>query len=87
MREWEPHVRAVRGMLSPATGIVDYTQVADKMAALITQRGAEVVTGRASDGIRRDGAGLVAVETDAGPVSTTPPHQLRGPALRPRHAR
>jgi L-2-hydroxyglutarate oxidase LhgO len=28
IREWEPHVRAVRGMLSPATGIVDYTEVA-----------------------------------------------------------
>ena len=46
VREWEPHVRAVRGMLSPETGIVDYTQVADKMAALIAQRGAEVADGR-----------------------------------------
>ena len=45
VREWEPHVRAVRGMLSPATGIVDYTEVAAKMAALIAQRGAEVMTG------------------------------------------
>ena len=69
VREWEPHVRAVSGMLSPATGIVDYTQVADKMAALITQRGAEVVTGAGVRGIRRDG-GLLTVETDAGPVST-----------------
>jgi (S)-2-hydroxyglutarate dehydrogenase len=69
VREWEPHVRAVRGMLSPATGIVDYTQVADKMAALITQRGAEVVTGAGVRGIRRDG-GLLTVETEAGPVST-----------------
>src|SRR4029453_13639045 len=71
VREWEPHVRAVRGMLSPATGIVDYTQVADKMAALITQRGAEVVTGAGVRGIRRDG-GLLTVETEAGPVSTRP---------------
>ena len=69
VREWEPHVRAVSGMLSPATGIVDYTQVADTMAALITQRGAEVVTGAGVRGIRRDG-GLLTVETDAGPVST-----------------
>ena len=69
VREWEPHVRAVRGMLSPATGIVDYTQVANKMAALITQRGAEVVTGAGVRGIRRDG-GLLTVETEAGPVST-----------------
>jgi L-2-hydroxyglutarate oxidase LhgO len=69
VREWEPHVRAVSGMLSPATGIVDYTQVADKMAALITQRGAEVVTGAGVRGIRRDG-GVLTVETDAGPVST-----------------
>ncbi|HEY5725346.1 MAG TPA: L-2-hydroxyglutarate oxidase [Methylomirabilota bacterium] len=69
VREWEPHVRAVRGMLSPATGIVDYTQVADKMAALITQRGAEVVTGAGVRSIRRDG-GLLTVETEAGPVST-----------------
>ena len=69
VREWEPHVRAVSGMLSPATGIVDYTQVADKMAALITQRGAEVVTGAGVRGIRRNGV-VLTVETDAGPVST-----------------
>ena len=69
VREWEPHVRAVSGMLSPATGIVDYTQVADKMAALITQRGAEVVTGAGVRGIRRDGS-VLTVETDAGPVAT-----------------
>ena len=69
VREWEPHVRAVCGMLSPATGIVDYTQVADKMAALITQRGAEVRTKAGVRGIRRDG-GLLTVETEAGPVST-----------------
>ncbi len=69
IREWEPHVRAVRGMLSPATGIVDYIQVAAKMGELITQRGAEVVTGAGVRGIRRDGA-LLTLETDAGPVST-----------------
>ena len=69
IREWEPHVRAVRGMLSPATGIVDYTEVSAKMAALITQRGAEVLTGAGVRSIRRDGGGLT-VETEAGPVAT-----------------
>ncbi len=69
VREWEPHVRAVRGMLSPATGIVDYTEVAAKMAALVEQRGAEVMTGAGVRAIRRDG-GVLTVETEAGPVAT-----------------
>jgi len=69
IREWEPHVRAVRGMLSPATGIVDYTEVANRMAALIGQRGAEVVTGAGVRAIRRDG-GTLTLETDSGPVAT-----------------
>src|SRR4029453_19385745 len=69
IREWEPHVRAVRGMLYPATGIVDYTEVANRMAALIGQRGAEVITGAVVRAIRRDGVTLT-VETEAGPVAT-----------------
>lgn len=69
IREWEPHVRAVRGMLSPATGIVDYTEVSAKMAALITQRGAEVMTSAGVRGVRRE-AGSLTVETEAGPLAT-----------------
>ena len=30
--EYEPHCRAVRALLVPETGIVDYGQVAEKMA-------------------------------------------------------
>ena len=66
-RAREPHCRAVRGLLSPATGIVDYTQVAEAMAGLIQKRGAEVVTGARLTGARRGAAGFV-LETPGGPI-------------------
>jgi L-2-hydroxyglutarate oxidase len=61
--EHEPHCRAVRGLLVPATGIVDYGQVAEKMAVLVQERGAEILTGARVHAIRRLPDGL-ALETD-----------------------
>ena len=69
VKDYEPHCRAVRALLSPATGIVDYVQVAQAMAALVEKRGGEVTTSAAVTAIRRDGAGLV-LETARGPVHT-----------------
>jgi L-2-hydroxyglutarate oxidase LhgO len=66
--EHEPHCRALRAILVPETGIVDYAQVAETMARLIRERGAEIVTGARVTAIRRDGAGLV-LETARGPVA------------------
>jgi L-2-hydroxyglutarate oxidase LhgO len=69
VREYEPHCRAVRALLSPATGIVDYVQVAEAMAKLIQERGAEILTGARVTAIRRGADGLM-LETLAGPVPT-----------------
>jgi L-2-hydroxyglutarate oxidase LhgO len=65
VKEHEPHCRAVRALLSPATGIVDYVEVAEAMAALIRSRGAEIVTGARVTAIRRESGGVV-LETPRG---------------------
>ena len=65
--EHEPHCRAVSALLVPETGIVDYGQVAERMAGLIRDRGAEIMTGARVGAIRRDGDGLV-LETARGAV-------------------
>ena len=62
VHEHEPHCRAVRALLVPVTGIVDYVQVAEKMAGLVQERGAEVLTGAPVTAIRRNGDGLT-IET------------------------
>lgn len=68
LREIEPHVQGVAGIHSPFTGIIDYTEVAEAMAADLRQRGAEVLTGAGVQAIHRDGRGL-RLETGAGEVS------------------
>jgi L-2-hydroxyglutarate oxidase LhgO len=67
LREVEPHVRGIRALLSPNTGIVDYTRVANAYAEDIREYGGEVRTGHAVTAIRR-GAGPTLVETAAGDV-------------------
>jgi L-2-hydroxyglutarate oxidase LhgO len=67
VKEYEPHCRAVRAILVPETGIVDYVQVAEKMAALIRERGARILTGAEVTAIRRGADGLT-LETRQGPV-------------------
>jgi len=65
--QYEPHCRAVAALLVPETGIVDYGQVAERMAGLIRDRGAEIMTSAGVRAIRRDGDGLV-LETARGAV-------------------
>jgi L-2-hydroxyglutarate oxidase len=69
VRELEPRCRAARAIHVPETGIVDYGQVAAKMADLIRQRGARILTGAGVNAIRRRGSGLV-LESAHGPVET-----------------
>ena len=59
VREYEPNCRAVRAIHVPETGIVDYVQVAGKMAELLQQRGARILTSARVTAIRRQGSGLV----------------------------
>lgn len=45
LRELEPNIVGLGALLSPATGIVDYTAVTIKMAELFTESGGEILTG------------------------------------------
>jgi len=67
VREYEPNCRAVRAIHVPETGIVDYVQVAGKMAELLQQRGARILTSAGVSAIRRQESDLV-LETAQGPV-------------------
>jgi L-2-hydroxyglutarate oxidase len=67
VREYEPNCRAVRAIHVPETGIVDYVQVAGKMAELLQQRGGRILTSARVTAIRRQGSGLV-LESAQGPV-------------------
>jgi len=59
VREHEPHVRAVRGLLSPWTGIIDYVEVANAMADDLRKRGVQILTGARVARARRTLDGLV----------------------------
>jgi L-2-hydroxyglutarate oxidase len=63
LRELEPAVAGVGALLSPTTAIVDYRQVAAKMAELTQKAGAEV---RYRSKVTRiaDGPGIVTIGTD-----------------------
>jgi L-2-hydroxyglutarate oxidase LhgO len=65
VRAYEPNCRAVRAIHVPETGIVDYGQVIAKMAELLGQRGARIMTSSGVGAIRRQGSGLV-LETAQG---------------------
>ena len=67
VREIEPHVAAVRGIQSPATGIVDYTEVCEAMARDLRAHGVEIRTGAGVSAIERRLDGLV-LTTARGPV-------------------
>lgn len=62
--ELEPHVIGVRALHLPATGIVDYRLVAEKLAELIVAAGGEVRLGARVTGIV-EGASGVTVSTEA----------------------
>lgn len=56
LREIEPHVRGVRALWSPATGIVDFSRVARAYAEDVQVLGGEIRTGHEVLRIRRRGA-------------------------------
>jgi L-2-hydroxyglutarate oxidase len=45
LKEYEPHVCGIAGLLVPETGIVDYVKVTQAYADLVQERGGQVVTG------------------------------------------
>jgi L-2-hydroxyglutarate oxidase len=46
LKEKEPHVNGLEGIFVPYTGIIDYTQVAQKMADIFLQNGGEIYLGQ-----------------------------------------
>jgi L-2-hydroxyglutarate oxidase len=67
LREIEPHVTGLRGLLVPETGIVDYPHVTRTLAALVERAGGDIRTGTRFLACRPNGAGLV-LETSRGAV-------------------
>ncbi|QDO87457.1 L-2-hydroxyglutarate oxidase [Ornithinimicrobium ciconiae] len=65
LRELEPHVNGLEALLSPATGVVDFRQVARALAAGIVAAGGRVVT-RAEVRAIAEEASAVRVESDTG---------------------
>ena len=72
IREIEPYCTGIRGMHVPSTGIVDYGEVAEKLAALIAQGGGTLHLSTEVVGLRRSGARTILETTsdrmDAGLV-------------------
>jgi L-2-hydroxyglutarate oxidase LhgO len=64
-REIEPHCDGISGLHVPTTGIVDYTQVAQKYAELIERAGGEIAFRAKVVDLREDGTSNI-VETGAG---------------------
>jgi 2-hydroxyglutarate dehydrogenase len=60
LRELEPHVRGVAGLHSPATGVVDFGDVARALAADLEGQGAELVTGCAVESLSANGTRITA---------------------------
>ena len=69
LRELEPHVRGVGALLSPATGIVDFREVARALAGEIVAHGGRVITRSQVRGIT-ELSGEVAVDSDGGDFHT-----------------
>jgi L-2-hydroxyglutarate oxidase len=59
IKQHEPHVRGVEGLLVPETGIVDFKQVTETYAALVRKMGGAIHTGTRVVGFRNEHVGLV----------------------------
>lgn len=67
LREIEPHATGLRALHVPHAGIIDYVDVANKLAELTTRAGADVRLGARVLAIHED-AGHNVLETSGGPV-------------------
>jgi len=65
LREIEPHCAGIAAVHVPEAGIVDYAQVASRLAEIIGEQGSRVITNARATAIRRD-ANQAVVETTAG---------------------
>ncbi len=65
LKEREPHVAGLAALLVPETGIVNYSEVCERLRARIVEGGGEVRTGVRVKRLRGEGAGVIA-ETEEG---------------------
>jgi L-2-hydroxyglutarate oxidase len=65
IRELEPHGVGIAGIHVPEAGVVDYGRVAQRLAAIVGEKGSRVVNNARATGIRRDNSRAI-VETSAG---------------------
>lgn len=65
IEEIEPHVRGIRGIFVPQTGIIDFKAVAARYAAMVQEMGAELKLASSVSEIRR-GAAVHTVVTQTG---------------------
>jgi L-2-hydroxyglutarate oxidase len=68
LREIEPNVAGEAALLVHATGIVNYTDICNRMADIIRGSGGEIRLGEALTGIRESNSEIVA-ETDKGEIT------------------
>jgi (S)-2-hydroxyglutarate dehydrogenase len=70
LKEYEPHVAGIAGILVPQTGIVDYKTVALKYAELIKEQGGEILLGEKVIDIQHNN-GVQVVVTQKASYNTT----------------
>ena len=70
IHEHEPHCTGIRAIWSPATGIVDFSRVAEAMAGDVTRLGGVILTGHLVVGLTV-AAGSISVRTDRGEFTAT----------------
>ncbi len=63
LRELEPHTAGVKGLHVPEAGIVNYQRVAERLAAIIVERGGKVLNSTKVTGIRQDGNQMLVTTT------------------------
>jgi L-2-hydroxyglutarate oxidase len=67
-RKLEPNILSSGALLSPSTGIVDFTAVAQKMAELFSQRGGDILLNTHVTG-GSESADAITINTSHGPLS------------------
>jgi L-2-hydroxyglutarate oxidase len=65
VKEAEPHASGLAALSVPSTGIVDYTRVARAFATLVEEKGGQLLTGTAVQGVS-EGGHVVEVRTNRG---------------------
>ena len=68
LRELEPHAAGVRGVFSPNTGIIDYTEVSQAYATTMRENGGDLLTDSTVRAVRRSD-GRLYLNTSRGDVS------------------